>query len=117
MAAAVPLGLAAVGAIQGEEERSQNRALNKAAAEQTKFSDITGRAGTLRPVGGGAFGGALQGGLAGLSAIGPGGAFGGLSGGGAAPAAAAPSAGAGAAAGGASTQRASRFGPLAQSGF
>lgn len=74
-AAMVPVALAAAGAAQGAEEERQAKRMNKAAAEQTRFSDITGRAGQLRSPRSTAFGGALQGGTAGLGLAASGGAF------------------------------------------
>lgn len=65
---AIPAAMAVYGAVQGEEQADQARRMNKAAATQTEFSPWTKMgAGQLRSEGAGALGGAVQGGLSGLS--------------------------------------------------
>ena len=66
-AAAVPIGLAAFGAIQGAEEQKEQKRFNKGQAEMTKFSDVTGRMGQLRHGAKGPLSGAVQGGFSGMS--------------------------------------------------
>lgn len=62
----LPVGMAALGAIQGENKRQKEKAMNLAAAEQTRYSPWTGMGlGQLQNSGSGALGGALQGGLSG----------------------------------------------------
>jgi hypothetical protein len=64
---AIPAGMAVLGYMQGEDQKAQARAQNKAAAVQTQFSPWT-KMGAGRTVseGSGGLGGAIQGGLAGM---------------------------------------------------
>lgn len=61
------LGGAALGAIQGERQANRVASINRANAEQTRYSPWTGMgAGKIQSTGGGWFDGALQGGTAGM---------------------------------------------------
>lgn len=62
---ALPLGMAALGAIQGQRKQDRLQKMNQAEAETTRYSPWTGMKGQLHDTGGGWFDGALQGGVTG----------------------------------------------------
>lgn len=63
---ALPLGMAALGALQSEQKRKDTAEWNKKQAELHKYSPWTGMKGEIRENNQDAMGGALQGGVAGL---------------------------------------------------
>lgn len=60
------LAMGALGAIQGERKRAQEEKFNRSQAEMEKYSPWTGVHGSIKPVTGDWFSGALQGGTTGL---------------------------------------------------
>lgn len=63
---AIPLGMAALGAVNAKQKQEQQEASNKAQAELTRYSPWTGMQGKLDFSAPSMLGGAMQGGVAGL---------------------------------------------------
>ncbi len=61
------LAMGALGAVQGQRKQDRIAKMNEAQAETTRYSPWTGMKGQLQDTGGGAFDGALQGGLTGAA--------------------------------------------------